>query len=557
MLMKRFFLLLVLIFVPFSVFAIQVAEDEVRQKIPSNIHFVNYTGERQHTDEVRDILAIGQDLSRQIKKGRARAGFGLLKYTLIHAVDLTQTNGLDADILQIDPLARVDHIFAVRMILSGYLSDQYGYGLSASKALATFITYYNAYYRKNTNYFESRFKKKVIQNLDPEKAGLATHYQDWPGHSQIVIPLTEGKAQASELANDSVLSNMRKAKNKNIDVRKEVNNLRKKEVEQKKQALNETNNQLLQKEQTLRKQEKEIDEQQKQLIEESNKVAAMPESPEKEQKQATIQKKQQSIKQEKKEVEKAKSDIQVQKEQVQDQKKQIKKEENKVETEEKNIRSDEADVKIEKDTKAFQEELKKKDADLAEKEKKLGKVEQELKEGKTDKRIAAGKLYYLKTKSYMTGGHYNNEMYLIDVVTHKIIKKAAFTNICGKDYHVFKDGVVVIGHGGGKDHSSGHFLVFLDGTTLEVRAKGNADVFWRSFVEIRDDFFYAIILKSGLFYLGKFDGDLQLVAVSERPVFKDTFISFFGDVLYVSSQNKGILVLKQSDLSLVDEVKPE
>lgn len=554
---RQWFLIGLLLLFPLTVFGVRVAENELRQDLSKKIRFINYTGERQHTDPVESIFDIGKNLSHQVKAGKNRAGYGVLKYTLIHVVDPSQKDKLDADILQIDPLARVDHIFSIRTILAGYLTDQYGYSRVDAKSLAVFITYYNAYYRKNTNYFGKQFKGAVNRNLDPAKIGLSTSYEDWPGNSQIVIPLTEGKAKPSELANDSVLSNMRQTKDKNIESRQNVNELRKKELENKKQVLNQTNAQLVQKEQKLQQKKQELQKTEQQLSEESNRISSLPEGPEKKQKEQELQKKNKEIQKSKTELDKQKKAIQSQKQEVQKKKKDLKQEEEKVSQEDKNIRSDQADLKIKKDSKAFEKELKKKDEDLSKKEKKLAKIEQQLKEGKTDRRIAAGKLYYLKVKDYMIGGHYNNEMYLIDVVTHKIIKKSSFTNICGKDYHVFKDGVVVIGHGGGKDHSSGHFLVLLDGDTLEVKAKGNADVFWRSFVEIRNDSFYAVILKDRLFYLAKFDSDLQLVDVSPKPVFKDTFISFFGDVLYVSSQNKGILVLKQSDLSLVDTVNPE
>ena len=73
-----------------------------------------------------------------------------------------------------------------------------------------------------------------------------------------------------------------------------------------------------------------------------------------------------------------------------------------------------------------------------------------------DKNIYANKLYYLKIKEYLDGGHYNNEMYMIDAATMKVMFKSPAEYICGSRYDVFSGGVVVITHRG--SHTMGHRL---------------------------------------------------------------------------------------------------
>ena len=78
----------------------------------------------------------------------------------------------------------------------------------------------------------------------------------------------------------------------------------------------------------------------------------------------------------------------------------------------------------------------------------------------------------------------------------------------------------------------------------------------RSFIEIRDGYIYAITYDSGRHYLGRFDGDLKLVAKSKVELSENTFISFWDNYIYINRLDKKIIVLNREDLSFIDEVKP-
>jgi len=55
-------------------------------------------------------------------------------------------------------------------------------------------------------------------------------------------------------------------------------------------------------------------------------------------------------------------------------------------------------------------------------------------------------------------------------------------------------------------------------------------MFFRSFVETRDNFTYVVVQRSNSYFLGKFGSDMKLAAISREEVDPDSFISFFNDI---------------------------
>jgi hypothetical protein len=143
---------------------------------------------------------------------------------------------------------------------------------------------------------------------------------------------------------------------------------------------------------------------------------------------------------------------------------------------------------------------------------------------------------------------------MINPETKKIEFKSPVTNICGRRYDIFSGGIVVITHRG--DHQKGHNLTLIDRNTLKAAKTGSDDIFWRSFIEIRDQYIYAITKKGNKYFLGKFNTDLKLEAESKEEVSQDSFITFFEETIYINRADKTIIILKKDDLSFIGEIKP-
>jgi hypothetical protein len=64
------------------------------------------------------------------------------------------------------------------------------------------------------------------------------------------------------------------------------------------------------------------------------------------------------------------------------------------------------------------------------------------------------------------------------------------------------------------------------------------------------------MVDKGKYYLGRYDGALERTALSQEAVSENTFISFYGEYVYINRHDKKILVLKKDDLSLVEVIEP-
>ncbi len=236
---KVFSVALVASFLLSSAGAISVDENELRTTNGEVIQFENYTGPHAVIETADAIRGIGVNLGRRVSAAdittNATYGRGE-KYTVIHAVDPSTQEKLDADILLINENATVDHIRNLRRIIAGYLSSAYGYSASDASTLATFVTVYNAVYRGRYSDFQNKYKTVVLNNLDSNKCGLSTRWDEWPGNSQIVIPLFDlngglSTVDTSVISDKDVINSMQEEDDKGIDERVNMTDLKEREAD--------------------------------------------------------------------------------------------------------------------------------------------------------------------------------------------------------------------------------------------------------------------------------------------------------------------------------------
>ncbi|MGA2976891.1 MAG: P83/100 family protein [Spirochaetia bacterium] len=524
--------------------ALGVDVDEL--KTAPRIQFVDYTGPINIFQTDLDIRGIGAGLARQVQKNMPVASY-LTKYTAIHAVDTAEPDKLSADIIMLDKDAKIDHIDNVRRVASAYMSTLYQYPRKDSDLLALFVSYYNAVYRGNLGYFSGKYKTVVLSHLTKEKVGISTKYYDWPGQTQLVIPLNEnatrdifGALNSSELTGKAVVEQLKTQENKGIPERTAVNELKQQEVNKAQAVIDQEAKKLAEQKQQTEKTQAELD---------AARQAAEQAKTDQERKaaQEKVAAQEQSLAQQQSQQQAAEQKIATQEAAV-EQKKQ------EVAQEKKDIAADQTAQKIQQNPEAAKKDLEKQAAQLAQREATVAAAETAVKKGQSDQAIFAGKLYYLKIKEYLTGGHYNNDMLVIDAATGAVLLTSTETHICGRKFDLFKNGVVVITYK--IDHTQGHFLTLLDLDTLQRKAISDEAVFFRSFVETRDDFTYVVVDRANAYYLGKFTSDMKLAALSKEQVDPDSFISFFNDLVYINSKDKNILVLNKADLSTKKAITP-
>ncbi|MCH5292030.1 MAG: hypothetical protein J1D88_09805, partial [Treponema sp.] len=219
--------------------ALEVNEPEIESVGGQTVQFENYTGPHTVIDTRAAIKGIGTRLGNDVAANVNETGFYRRneKYSVIHAVDTEETGKLDADILIINASATVDHIRNLRWIIGAYLTAAYGYSDEDASTVATFVTVYNAVYRGQLDVYRSKYKTVVTQNLTEEKCGLSTKWSDWPGNSQIVIPLSDlsgglSTVDTSTISEKDVIESLRENEDdKGIDDRKQMVDIKERESE--------------------------------------------------------------------------------------------------------------------------------------------------------------------------------------------------------------------------------------------------------------------------------------------------------------------------------------
>lgn len=560
--MKKHLLLITICLLPAVLGGQTVAEDEL--KVEERVDFVNFEGQqREYSADV--IREIGRSLSRGLDAGKRRAWYAT-KYSIIHAYDPKVPEMLGADILFFEREAKVNHINSVRLILTGLLEKHYGYRRSDAEILAVFATYYNAIHRGDIAYFSLKYQPIVLNNIDETNAGIAQHYKDWPGKTRLVIPLTEKASKrdirsldTTELTEEKVVEELKKKDDRGLEERKKITDLKEREVEKSKEEIEKKQEDLQDEKKEREKKESDLDRQReeterrsKELEKEREEAKRISDERERREKEKEIAEKEKVLTEEKQRQAEREKVLEEQKRESQQKEKEIEEDKRKIDEKKKEIEKDRDTIEKDEKIVKIKEEIEKDPDKIAEE---LLKKEKELREAVRRDPIAAGTLYYLKVKRYLTDGHYANNLYRIDAKTGEFVSKAPEKpHIAGHRYDVIPgEGVLVLTQGEGIED---HHLTLLDLATLEPLVIGDTNIFHLSFIEKRGPSIYAINFKSETDYrLGRYNAKtLELVAESDEMIDKNTVFHMSGDLVFVNSRDKLMLVLDAKGLMKLNVV---
>ncbi len=228
--MKNICTAIVLLLLCLPAFSLEVDRIELESAgDETSVIFVNYEGPHDIISTADEIVNIGSGIAFPVSEDAEilQTLGDPNRYSVIHAVDPDNPNGLDADILVLGEDALVDHIDNVRRIISGYLQGAYNYSPEVSDTIAVFATVYNAVYRNQLDVFTEKYKPVVLGYLEQESVGLSLNYEDWPGNTQIVIPLASldgglGTVDTSIISDTEVVESMQEDPDRGIDERKQL-----------------------------------------------------------------------------------------------------------------------------------------------------------------------------------------------------------------------------------------------------------------------------------------------------------------------------------------------
>ena len=550
-------------------FSLEVDRNEIApgQNDPA-IEFINYTGPSATVSTAAEIRGIGSALSGaavQTGTGGAVTAGSRSRYFLIHAVDPSTATGLDADILVIGADATVDHIDNIRRILSGYLSAAYGYTEKDAATLATFVTIYNAVYRGKIDIFKARYKPVVTGYLTAESVGLSVRYSDWPGKTQIVIPLSDPRLAGTISSINTTLLTDKAVVDKIREDGGDGTQLRKDMVE-----LKEDERDAAQKRAALAQEEaaaaRAVEQQKKLEAEAAGREA------EKARKDAETAKKEADKAARDAEAAQQKAaaspeDVQAQNEAAEKEKQAAEKAQTasgKQESAEQKSRaadSKAAEAQQAKETVTRKEAEAAADQTLADTKQKEAAterkeiatdVQKEVHRQEAEKKAAEQSALASSVPGYILrvvdGQSFVSELVLVNLNDGTEMKRSSLSLI--RNRTIIDSGAGLIAIAGKKGGNAAVRLVLIDPNTLEMTAQGQDNIAESSMLIKSGNDYYAVIEQgSGSFVLGRFDANLAVKAKSSIAVQPYTAIQATDKGILVQDTSGKIVLLKASDLT--------
>lgn len=555
-------------------FALTVDKAEIESVGNGNVVFRNYSGPHTVINSVSEIRAIGSSLGENVKASPEKSvtSGSAAKYQIIHAVDLNTKEKLDADIFIIGKNATVDHIDNVRRIISSYLAAAYGYSLKDADTIATFVTVYNAVYRGKLDYFGSRYKQIVMDNLTAEKVGISTDYQEWPGNSQLIIPLSDlsgglSTVDTSLISDRQVVKNLQNEKDKGIDARKDMVDIKEREADNAQDKAQASQKKATEENEKLKAEQAKSSA--------ANKNAAQAQkSADTAQKKADTAQKTADTAQKKADTAQKKADANPNDKQAQAQAAQAKKDaetaQQAADTAQK--AADDAQKSADAAQKAADEQNKKTEEqaqkateasnnaseaqDLADKKRteaqeertSIAKDQQTIIREANENSDSANFMYGLKNVDELGA---TSEIVKLSITDGSLLKESPVTVIRGRT--VYEDGDNFVAVAGSNFGNGAVKLVLIDKENLEIVGESKEQLSELSVLVEKDGNYYTTIQEGRDFFIGKFNNKAELMLKSPVNVKAATPITITSRGVLVNTANNNPAILKVDDLSLIGE----
>lgn len=515
-----------------SFFSLEVDKNELNTTGNELIEFINYTGPHKVIDSAQAIKEIGSDLGKDISLSVSSTNGSNEKYYVVHSVTSESKDQLDADIIYIGSTATVDHVDNLRRIISGYLQSAYNYSEKDANTLAVFITVYNAVYRGKLDTFKSKYTEDVVKNLSSENCGLSTNYKDWPGKSEIVIPLFDVKngglstVDTSVIADSKVVDSMQEDEDRNIDSRKDMVDLKEREADESSEKAQEAQKEAVQEQKVLNETKKEAEEAKKEAeeakkeAEEAKKVAE--ENP-------NDKKAQETAKEAEKKAEEATAKAEEKQQQVEEQQK----------------KTDDA----KEAAKEAQEIADKKQNEAQTERKEIAQDQQEIQQEK----IAEAKANTEYGIIIVDEENLLSRLVKFNSDNGEIIRKSPVAVIRNRTiFEVGSEGSEQFISVAGDNAGNGTIkLVLMDQDNMEITRESNETLSEDSVLVKDGDDYYCVIDDNGKWVVAKYNAELSLRYKSSIAVKSSTPITITKSGVVVTDSTGQLMLLSKTDLSAI------
>lgn len=515
----------------------KLGESEIRDS--EKIRFTNRSNARAAENVKRQNDAIGKKLSDMIEGEPTKVHD--YKGVSVRRVYADKEGLYGGDIVSLEPESTFGHINSLYRILTSYISNSFGYSEDKADIIALYVLYYNAMHRNEKSYFKTKYSSELVDTLRVGSTGIGKTYKEWPGKTQIIIPLEGNVLRENEI--DVPLDELGNEVNKIIDEKKNGPEEKKKFAEVVKEKIQEEKKLIQEKKEELKLKEEKIA-----LQDKGVEPKQIPEIKKEEiKREPVIEKK-----------------IEPRQDPPREPVKNISTEPVKTTPQPiKEVNVVKAD-NVEKprevktappvDTEKLKKELKEVKADLAK------KIEVENKKKEFSPNVIDGKIIFLKVVKYDTSeGHYNSELHLIDPDKDNAVSKSDFNKICSRQFKEFGGNLVVVGFKDG--HKDEHQLYLISKKDLKEVGKSTTNVFSRTVIEVMGDELYAFEFEKGNYYISKYDKSLRRILRSDKDINPDSNLTFYGKNIYVTGKAEtgnsvDIRIFNKDDLKFITKIQP-
>ena len=502
-------------------FGFDVYEDELLSTRDTAVEFINYVGPHSKIETIEQIMGVGEFLGESIGTGYSVARYGD-KYRVIHAVGESPDEGLIADIFMVLEGAEVDHIDNMRYMIAGFLISAYDFTPEDALLLARFVTIYNAVYRGKMDFFNANYKQVVTRNLNPEAAGISTVYTDWPGKTEMVIPLTEtaaegglGSLDTDALTEDAVIEEMREQPDRGLEDRKDITELKEREVEKEQEEIEEEREALETERERITTERERIEEQREEVAEERAEADTDSEI-------ASADERVEALDREEEQLDSEETELSEREEDLADREEEQAERIDLIQEEREEIAADEREL--------MEEEVEGDETELA---------------AATGARPSTQIALYLEIRDL--GGEPLGRLVLIDTATGAITGASTLNNVRNRKVENLGPRYVVIA--GTTSGQGAVRLMTLEKESLNIGSEGEDDIYPESALITDGASVFAVTGDGETWKLGKFDSTLALQELSEIEVYQDTALTIMESSLFVVGADGVIHALSTADLA--------
>jgi hypothetical protein len=496
------------------------------------VEFFNYEGPQNRIETRAQIRGIGFTLGQAIRAGSERAGTAD-RYFVIHSVSESEGDKLDADIMGLGSNVGVDHIRNLRLIIQGYLEGAYAYGEQDAALLAQYITIYNAVFRPNWDFWNSRYKTPVLSNLTPDKAGLSTRYDQWPGQALIVIPLQTAVAgslsaiDTGTLTEREVIDEMRKADDRGIPERREMVDIKEREADQAEQKAADQRREAAEEEQAIAQDRQQIEEDRQQLAQDRQQIA-----------------------EDRRQVREDRDAGRISEEEAKEAEEELAARQAETGEKEEELTQREEDVAQREEALEETREEAQKSEEFA--EQKLAEAQEERQEIAQDQQAlidqeAVQKPTGILGMSLLSPGSGLGRLLLVDPNSAEVLRSSAMTTINARTLTIIDGKILAVA---GEDRGNSAIrLVEINPGSLEMVLQGDDDIHPQSLLWVNGSDIYAITTSAEGIFLGRYNTDLVRQARSNIGVHPFATVTFQEDVIVTQNTEGQAVVLNAQDLT--------